>query len=204
VMRRLLMWLGVALLLAIIAGIVFVRGRGIGTDREAWPLEERMARASWRFLVPREIRDRPNPVADSAEVRTEGLEHFADHCAVCHANNGSGDSMFGTRVFPRVPDLRLPRTQQLSDGELFYAIEQGVPWTAMPRWKTGTPEGEIDSWKLVRFIRYLPAITTAELTQMEKLNPRSPSEDARDREIDEFLKGGAAPKASKGHTHTHK
>jgi hypothetical protein len=38
----------------------------------------------------------------------------------------------GRRVYPPVPDMREAPTQGLTDGELFYAIEQGIPWTAMP------------------------------------------------------------------------
>ena len=88
--------------------------------------------------------------------------------------------------------MRAARTQRLTDGELFYAIEQGIPWTAMPGWSNGTREGEQDSWKLVRFIRHLPSLTPAELTGMEKFNPRSPAELKRDRDIDDFLRGGGS------------
>ena len=51
----------------------------------------------------------------------------------------------------------------------------------------GDPEGALESWKLVRFIRPLPALTPDELTAMEKLNPKSAAELPRDRDIDEFL-----------------
>jgi mono/diheme cytochrome c family protein len=190
-MRR-LFWLAVILVSVTgLAALIFLRGAGISTSGEPWPGEERVARAAWRFLVPGEIRDAPNPVADSPEVRRRALEHWADHCAVCHANDGSGAATIGRRTYPRVPDMRLPRTQTLSDGELFYAIEQGIPWTAMPGWSTGTAEGERDSWELVRFIRHLPALTPAELTEMEKLTPKSPLQLKRDQEIDDFLRGGS-------------
>ena len=96
--------------------------------------------------------------------------------------------MIGRRIFPPSPDMRAASTQSLTDGELFYAIEHGIPWTGMPAWETGTPEGEQDSWKLVRFIRHLPSLTPAELTQMEKLNPKSPAAP------------GSAPKKG-GHIH---
>ena len=99
--------------------------------------------------------------------------------------------------------MRAARTQGLSDGELFYAIERGIPWTAMPAWETGTPEGVEDSWKLVRFIRHLPALTQKELATMEELVPKSASELARDRQIDEFLKGSDSPAPKKG-GHIHK
>jgi hypothetical protein len=93
----------------------------------------------------------------------------------------------GQRVYPQTPDLRSARTQGLTDGELFYAIEQGIPWTAMPGWTTGTSEGEQESWALVRFMRHLPAITPDELKEMERLNPKPPPNPEHEREIEDFL-----------------
>jgi mono/diheme cytochrome c family protein len=192
-MRR-LFWSVTILLLLAVAAVVFLRGRGISTSGDPWPGEERVARAAWRFLVPPEVRQAANPVANTPEVLRRGLEHWADHCAVCHANDGSGAATIGRRTYPRAPDMRLSRTQDLTDGELFYAIEQGIPWTAMPGWSTGTEEGARDSWELVRFIRHLPALTPAELTEMETFNPKSQRELNRDKEIDDFLRGGSGSK----------
>jgi mono/diheme cytochrome c family protein len=202
-MRRRLWWILSVFGVGVIALFAFVRGTGISAIRQPFPGEDRIAKAAWRFLIPGDIRAAINPVANTTEVLQDGLEHFADHCAVCHANNGSGDTMVGRRVFPPSPDLRGPRTQGLTDGELFYAIENGIPWTAMPAWRNGTPEGVESSWALVRFIRHLPALTPEELSQMERFNPKSPADLERDRAIDEFLRGGATPPkvTTTGHTH---
>jgi hypothetical protein len=124
---------------------------------------------------------------------------------VCHANDGSGDTTIGRRIFPPAPDMREARTQRLSDGELFYAIERGIPWTAMPGWEDGTAEGAQASWKLVMFIRHLPALTPAELTQMETLNPKSAAERARQGEADASVQGTTTPAPTKGKGgHIHK
>jgi mono/diheme cytochrome c family protein len=202
-MRRLILWSVGMVLVGLVVLVVMLRGSGISAKREAWPLEQRMAKAGWRFFIPRNVRDAANPVPGTLESLREGLEHFADHCAVCHGNDGSGDTMIGRRTFPPAPDMRAARTQNLTDGELFYAIERGIPWTAMPAWETGTPEGELESWKLVGFIRHLRSLTPAELTEMEKLNPKSAAEQARDREIEDFLRGSAPPTPKKG-GHVHK
>ena len=175
-MKRFLLLLTMAIVVVGLVGGFWLRGRGISARRGAWPGEERLARAAWRFMVPTATKTAANPVPDTPEVLEAGLEHFADHCATCHANDGSGDTVIGRNVHPRAPDLRASHSQGLSDGELFYAIEQGVPWTAMPAWGTGTREGQDESWKLVRFIRHLPKITKEELARMEALNPRSPEE----------------------------
>ena len=200
-MRRRFVWLLAALAIVLLVGAVFARGRGISSRRTSFPGEERLAKAAWRYLIPRDIRSAANPVADTSEVRQAGLEHFADHCATCHANNGSGDTDIGRNVYPPVPDLRGQRSQSLTDGELFYAIEQGIPWTAMPAWGNGTLEGVHSSWELVRFIRHLPSLTPDDLTAMERLNPKSAADIARDKAIDEFLGGGKAQTPGKEHRH---
>ena len=86
--------------------------------------------------------------------------------------------------------MRGSQAQAMSDGELFYVIERGIPFTGMPAWGNGTIEGEQDSWKLVLFIRYLPRLTEAEIAAMEKLNPKSAAQIEEKRRIDDFLNNG--------------
>jgi hypothetical protein len=85
--------------------------------------------------------------------------------------------------------MRSAAGQRLTDGELFYAIEQGIPWTAMPGWGNGSSDGAQQSWALVRFIRHLPNLTPDEVKEMERLNPRPPPNEAREQDIDDFLTG---------------
>ena len=103
--------------------------------------------------------------------------------------------------------MRLPATQTLSDGTLFYIIEEGVKLTGMPAWGTGTPEGEAASWELVRFIRHLPKLTPEEIEKMEGMNPRSPAITDLDEEMRRFLEGegdAAKPAATPGKHGGHK
>jgi len=100
----------------------------------------------------------------------------------------------------------LPETQELSDGELFAIIENGIRSTGMPGWGDGTAQSAYGSWGLVHFIRHLPELTPEELAQMEALNPKTPGEWDELRAEQEFLSGGAAPAASPAHgatPHTH-
>jgi hypothetical protein len=139
-----------------------------------------------------------NPVPATAESLRAGMAHWADHCAICHANNGSGQVTVGRGLFPPAPDLRAPATQGLSDGALFYAIEDGVPFTGMPAWATGTEAGVRTSWELVLFIRHLPVLTAEELMEMERLNPKSPAQLEQEHRIREFLEGAGAPGPGQG------
>ena len=195
---------------AVIAGLGVV-GYAMATGLSARPtpggLETRMARAVRSLAIPRDVRGRRNPVPESSAVIDEGLTHYADHCATCHANDGRGRTSIGQGLFPKPPDLRAEATQGLTDGEIFYVIENGVRFTGMPAFATGAEAGETASWQLVRFIRALPHLSEADISRMESLNPRSPDEIRREIADEQFLQGGSvapAPPAHAGHEGAHK
>jgi mono/diheme cytochrome c family protein len=155
---------------------VWIGSRGVSAKAEPGRLETTVARTMRELAIPKAARETANPVSSSPQAIDDGLAHFADHCASCHANDGSGATELGRRLYPRPPDLRLPATQSLTDGELFYIIENGVRLTGMPAWSTGTDEGRAASWKLALFIRELPRLTPLQLARMEQLNPKSPAQ----------------------------
>ena len=99
-------------------------------------------------------------------------------------------------MFPPAPDMKAPATQSLTEGELFYAIEQGIRFTGMPAWGTGTLAGEESSWHLVNFIRRLPKLTPEQLDEMAAMNPKPPAEIRQEIEAERFLQGeDVAPSA---------
>ena len=194
-MQKLIWFLAGALALVAIVGVgglVFLQTRANGFSARMPPsaLEALAARQARAMAVPAGAKERTNPVPDSPEVQAEARAHWADHCATCHANNGSGDSEMGKHMYPPAPDMRKPETQNLTDGELFYIIQNGIRLTGMPSWGSGTSQDEQDSWKLVRFIRHLPKLTAQEEQEMEELNPKSPEELKEEQEEREFLNGG--------------
>lgn len=152
--------------------VLFSFGVGISARREAGQFERQASRAVWRFLVPGPIKIKENPTADTAETIRDATQLWVDRCVACHANDGSGTTL-GRSLHPPTPDLRKVPTQSLTDGELFYVIEQGIPWTGMPAWGNGSPETERESWALVRFVRNIPRLTPADLRAIEKFVPRT-------------------------------
>jgi len=187
-----------ALLLAlIVAGgflaVAYVTRTGLSARGQPGRLEAFVARRVRDLAVARHARGLTNPIPRSAEAVEDGLEHFADHCAICHANDGSGNTEMGRNMWPRAPDMRRAETQRLSDGELFWIVEHGIRFTGMPGWGTGDTAGEEASWRLVHFIRALPELTPEQLARMEELNPRSPEEIRQQIEEERFLEGGEAP-----------
>jgi mono/diheme cytochrome c family protein len=196
-------------LLAIVGAVAVLVGasfaaRGISAKNAPGRVETVVARRLRSIAIPRAARDEANPVPASADAIREGMEHFADHCAVCHANDGSGDTEMGRGMYPRAPDMRQPPTQNLTDGQLFYIIENGVRLTGMPAWGGGSEHDATDNWRLVHFIRHLPKLTPAEIETMKTLNPKSPEESQQDEEMRRFLEGGEPSKAAPApHQHKH-
>ncbi|MBM4120270.1 MAG: cytochrome c [Nitrospira sp.] len=146
---------------------------GFSARAEPSALEVAVARQARYLAIPYVQRNRPNPIPLSPELLVDARRHFADHCATCHANNGSGKTTIGENVYPKVPDLRLADTQSMSDGELFFVIHNGIRFSAMPAWGKGSPDEDKESWKLVHFIRHLPQVTPEELRDMEHFNPKT-------------------------------
>jgi len=198
-----LIGIAVVIAVAVVGTWAYVRSTGLRARATPGRGEITLARAVRRWAVPAADRNRANPVPRTPAVEREGLEHFADHCASCHANDGSGNTEMGKGLFPPAPDMRLAATQEMTDGELFYVIEHGIRFTGMPGWSTGTPAGEESSWHLVHFVRRLPHLSKAEVDEMAALNPRSPAEIREEIEQQRFLEGSdvqsTAPSAPEHH-----
>ena len=181
-----------------IAGVVSVMRRGFSAREQPSALENYLATSVHALAVPTRARNERNPFLPSPDVLAEARAHFADHCAICHANDGSGKTEIGQNLYPKAPDMRLPRTQKLTDGELYYTIHNGIRLTGMPAW--GAEEKDDDSWKLALFIRHLPELTPREEREMESLNPKGPAENQEEQEEEQFLNGeprNPTPKQSK-------
>src|SRR5687768_3647965 len=202
VLKALAVLVALVVLLAV-AAFIWIGSRGISARAEPGAIETAVARTMRRLAIPRDARGRQNPVAATPEIIAAGMSHYADHCAACHANDGSGETAIGLGLYPRPPDMRQAVTQELTDGELFYIIENGVRLTGMPAWGTGAPEQAEDTWHLVHFIRRLPRISDEELDRMKAMNPMSPDAVRQQLEEERFLKGETPAPATSSTPHAH-
>ena len=149
-MRKLSWMLAGAFALCIVVGVgcgVFLKTRANGFS----------ARCSQAFLKVGSL-DKPAPwhcqpmrkhaqipSGTHQEVLAAARAHWADHCAACHSNNGSGDSEMGKHMYPPAPDMRQADTQNLTDGELFYIIQNGIRLTDDASWGGGVGHDKQDS-----------------------------------------------------------
>ena len=190
--------------------LAYFISHGFSARDEPMAIEAWVARQLRHIAVPRAARKMANPIPANPEVLSEAMEHFADHCAFCHSNDGSGNTAIGKGLYPKTPNMREAGTQNLSDGELYYIIENGIRFTGMPAFgeETGKADNK-ESWDLVHFIRHLPAITGEEIAEMKKLsrmkemNPKTPADLKEEEDINRFLEGGEPESSELAHQHHH-
>ncbi len=188
--RRTLVIIVVVVLLALgVAVAASFLHDGLSSRATPGKLETMAARKMRRLAMPANARLAQNPLLTSAEELRDARLHFADHCAICHANDGSGKSVIGNGLYPKPPDLRLAETQNLTDGELFCGGEHG---------------GTLDSWRLIHFIRHLPHLTAAERIEMEHYNPKGPDDRAEEQEENDFLNGATPQRKAESQVHKQK
>jgi mono/diheme cytochrome c family protein len=149
-MRKLIYaWAAVALLGAVaiaVTGLV-LWSNGFSSRPEPSKLESTVAMKSYDSSVPSRFAAMKNPLEAKGVNLIEAGGHYAEHCAVCHADNGSGETKFHGILYPRPTDLRSDDTQEMSDGELYWVIKNGVRWSGMPAFgKPGDDDEHV--WKI--------------------------------------------------------
>jgi mono/diheme cytochrome c family protein len=97
----------------------------------------------------------------------QGRDEFIGRCATCHGSDGRGATPIGSNLYPRVPDLRGPTTQALTDGEIRYIIANGIQLTGMPAMPVLNGQEERASWALVTYLRSLRSATPAEAARQQ-------------------------------------
>ncbi len=63
---------------------------GLSSRAKPTALETMLARNARHLAIPAGARKLQNPAAETPENLRDARLHFADHCAICHANDGSG------------------------------------------------------------------------------------------------------------------
>lgn len=104
------------------------------------------------YDIPADAADVSNPIpADEASV-TRGEEIYMGTCVDCHGEGGRGDGPAAVRQNPKPADFNAEFVKNLTDGELFYIITNGVEGTGMMSWAV---YDEDKRWHLVNYIRSL-------------------------------------------------
>ncbi|HLG16169.1 MAG TPA: c-type cytochrome [Blastocatellia bacterium] len=203
-----------AVLVLFVAGVIYaalyVRNHGFSARAEPAWYEKWLAGHARRIATPAGAKELKNPNAITDAGMSEAREHFVEHCSTCHGIDGRGKTVFGRNMYPKVPDMTDSQTQELTDGELFYIINNGVRFTGMPAF--GSEDSPESIWDLVAFIRRLPQLSPEELKQLQTLAGEEMGQEAEEADgqkgeakahEEKAKPAPSKPKKTKPHTHEH-
>src|ERR1035437_693826 len=148
----------------VVFGVVALKWRGFRATSTPTAFEADTARFIRDLAIPRAERQKKSPFAGDSAALEQGREYFLARCASCQGVDARGRTSIGANVYPRVPDLHGDATQDLTDGEIHYIIENGIQFTGMPAMGSTHREFGADSWKLVAYIRNLRSLTPGEIS----------------------------------------
>jgi mono/diheme cytochrome c family protein len=122
-----------------------------------------------------------NPMPATAENLRLGQQEFEEHCAVCHAADGSAQNLLGADFYP--PIARLARgSPRSSDGQLYFIIANGIRYTAMPGF--GAHHHPDDIWRIILWIRHLPRLSAAEKAEVLQHSADSVGHEEHEKGVD--------------------
>lgn len=155
--KRITIAVGIFLaLLVLVSGALYsyITSGGLIARQKPSAIEANLMRWVLKLSVPRQAKLLTNPLGISARSSDvlAGGELYKQKCEICHAHDGSGLTEAGAGQYPPPIDLRGPEVREVTDGELFYFIRNGIRNTAMAGWQF--PDTE--TWRLVAYIRNLP------------------------------------------------
>jgi mono/diheme cytochrome c family protein len=93
-----------------------------------------------------------NPISPDDSSIERGEEIYMGSCVDCHGEEGRGDGPAAARQDLKPADFNADYVKDLTDGELFHIVTNGVEGSAMTPWNFFDEEAR---WHLVNYIRSL-------------------------------------------------
>ncbi len=151
-------------LVAAAVGGYFVLQAGIipaNADAKPGPIEIWAAKLSLDATMDRNAPKGPSPVAVTDANLIEGINLYAQHCAICHgtAEGEKSTSPLAKGLNPSPPQLASEGVEDDSVGASFWKISHGIRWTGMPAWKESLTDAQI--WKLATFLKHMDKLPAA-------------------------------------------
>ncbi len=182
---------GILIVIAVPAAMILTGNFSMSATSKPTLMEQKAGSWAWLQSAKKNAPKVKNPSIDDPSALDEGLDHYKENCVVCHGAPGVESGEIGKGLNPPAPVLDLPVVQQLTDGELFWTIKNGIRMSGMPAFGPTHLDDEI--WSIVTFVRHLP-----QLTEKEKAELREATEEKEHHHEAENEAEHAAP-----HTHTH-
>ncbi|MBI1369756.1 MAG: hypothetical protein GC162_14005 [Planctomycetes bacterium] len=162
-----LVW-GMLIMLAVVIVLpLIVAATGIinvSAQQSFGPIDSFLGYASSRSIAHHATIE-TNPHANDPKAIADALPHYKEMCVVCHSAPGLERGEIAEGLHPEAPDLASDAIQNMTDGQLYWVIANGIGSTGMPAFENA--DDADTRWKIVSFVRHLPKLTDAERDQLK-------------------------------------
>ena len=165
-MKGILLGFVLTLLVAVAAGYILVRSGYVPANADAAPgqLETWMASTSLDATLHRLAPKNSNPVAATDQNLSEGVQLFAQNCALCHGSAKGTEvaSPIAKGLYQKPPQFATDGVEDDPEGNSFWKIKHGIRLTAMPSFAQTLDDRQI--WTIALFLKHmdkLPPIAQA-------------------------------------------
>ena len=138
-------------------------------DTKPGPVEILAARTSLDATLNREAPKGQNPVAMTDPNLIDGINLYAQHCAICHgtAKGAASASPIAKGLNPSPPQLATDGVEDDPEGFTFWKVKHGIRWTGMPSWKDMLNNQQI--WTLAIFLKHMDKLPSAAQEAWQKV-----------------------------------
>lgn len=156
-MRGFIFGVVVTIVMALAAGYLVLRSGLVPANADARPggLELWAADTSLSATLRRSAPKDPNPVPLTDAHLKDGVELYAQHCAICHgtAAGEASASPVARGEYPRPPQFGAEGVEDDPDGVTYWKIRHGIRLTGMPSWAGSLSDQQI--WTLALFLKHM-------------------------------------------------
>jgi mono/diheme cytochrome c family protein len=113
------------------------------------------------------------PSLNDSSLAATGFEHYQAMCVTCHGAPGKEPDELAQGLNPPAPDLA-QSTIDLSPGEMFLIVKDGIKMTGMPAW--GQTHSDSAIWAIVAFLQRLQTLTPETYKAFQNSRPQEKTE----------------------------
>ena len=157
---------GVLVLIIVIGGLIFTYSgyyNVAATIPHSSLMEKLLSTISDRSVKHQAEGISPPTYLNDPKIIKAGFIKFQNDCVWCHGTPMSYPGKIGKGLNPEPPKL-WESAKELSEGEMYWIINNGIKMTGMPFWSHEYKEK--DTWTVVAFLKQLPNLSAQQYQQM--------------------------------------
>jgi len=163
--------LGIVATLALAALTLFViiKEGWVPANADTKPpaLERWAATTALRAMLRREASTAAPPIpADDPHLRAGALL-YAANCAVCHGASRGAPTAIARGLYQAAPQFRDDGVEDDPPGRIFWKVDHGIRFTAMPAFSRALTETQV--WEVTLFLKHLDHLPSGAAAEWQRI-----------------------------------